>query len=113
VVWAIEGIPLLAGEQSLHACDIRHCVNYLDHLFKGSQADNMKDAGAKGHMRRDVRGERNPRARLSSDAVALIRSVRPKRYAKNSGLVANLAATYSVSTHLIRLVWYDESLWGG
>lgn len=39
--------PLLEGERALHRCDMRACIN-PEHLFAGSQRDNMQDAIAKG-----------------------------------------------------------------
>ena len=36
--------------QALHSCDVRDCVN-PDHLFPGTQADNMADKVRKGRLR--------------------------------------------------------------
>src|SRR5215217_6096580 len=55
MVWqgAYGGIPL--GMFVLHRCDVPLCVN-PDHLFLGTQRDNMVDMYAKGRQ-----GERNQR----------------------------------------------------
>lgn len=72
-VWDVIGEPLADGENSLHRCDVPRCVR-PDHLFKGTQRDNLVDAGRKGKMARDVYGERNPRVKLTQAQVDTIRA---------------------------------------
>ena len=55
----------------LHRCDVRCCVN-PDHLFLGSQADNVRDMVTKGRQHK-FHGERNPNAKLTAADVAAIR----------------------------------------
>lgn len=55
----------------LHKCDVRCCVNPA-HLFIGTAQDNMSDCKRKG--RRNHKGIRNGRARISEDDVRFIRS---------------------------------------
>jgi len=63
------------GLQVLHKCDNRRCVN-PDHLFLGTQLDNMRDMIAKGRAATGTAlnhppqtGESNHFAKLTEDAV--------------------------------------------
>lgn len=59
----------------LHVCDIRHCVN-PDHLFLGTQSDNVQDMLKKGRAKYIAHhGENNGRARLSAQQVEEIRAL--------------------------------------
>lgn len=48
----------------LHRCDTPACIN-PDHLFLGTQSDNMRDASRKGRLFTLLRGGWNPNQKLS------------------------------------------------
>lgn len=58
------------GLNVLHRCDVPLCVN-PNHLFLGTQKDNMLDMDLKG---RRARGERLPHTKLTDEAVTQIRA---------------------------------------
>lgn len=62
-----------------HRCDNPHCVN-PDHLWLGTQMQNINDAMAKGRFRNGTSwGENNGSSKLSSDDVKAIR-LHPRFY---------------------------------
>ena len=78
-----------------HTCDVRHCVN-PEHLFLGTQADNVLDMVRKGRMvTPDRRGARNGRAKLTVDEVRAIRAARGLETQRETG------ARFGVSNQLV------------
>lgn len=72
--WELLRGEIPAGLQVLHTCDHRWCVR-PEHLFLGTQLDNIADMVAKGRSRAcGVRGERHHAARLTADDVRAIRA---------------------------------------
>lgn len=62
--------PIPNGGHILHQCDNKLCVR-PDHLRLGNHAENMREAGERGRMRR---GELAPGAKLTADDVRQIRA---------------------------------------
>lgn len=47
--WILTYGEISDGQQVLHKCDNRRCFR-IEHLFLGTQADNLNDAINKGHL---------------------------------------------------------------
>ncbi len=71
VAWILTHGPIPAGLQVCHHCDNPLCVR-PDHLFLGTQRDNMRDKIAKG---RHPRGEQSPLAKLTAGSVLRAREL--------------------------------------
>lgn len=118
VAWTLLRGPIPDGQHVLHRCDTPPCVN-PDHLFLGSQGDNVRDMTAKGrqargdrhwmrlHPERVARGEQNGSAKLTADSVRAIR----ERYAAGGLSLRRLAHTYGVSHTTIGEIVRGEK-WG-
>jgi hypothetical protein len=87
----------------LHKCDNPPCVN-PNHLFLGSQLDNIRDCINKGRFKSNV-GENNPRAKLSITDVYKIKN------RLNSGLTqSKIGKIFGVSQSAISRIKLDH--WG-
>ena len=65
-------------EKVCHTCDNPACVRG-DHLFAGTQAENLRDMARKGRrVYPRYTGERNPAAKITADTVAAIRADYPE-----------------------------------
>lgn len=71
VSWELAHGERPAGFDVLHRCDNPPCVN-PDHLFLGTQLDNMRDRDAKGRVRH---GDQHVAARLTAEKVRRIRAL--------------------------------------
>jgi hypothetical protein len=90
---AFGNIP--EGTHVLHTCDDRRCVN-PEHLFLGTNLENMRDAVEK---KRTMTGSRNPRSKLTEDEVLMIRSLHAEGYG-----CQRLARAFGVSNDTIKRI---------
>jgi hypothetical protein len=78
--WIAFNGPIPIGMHVLHRCDVRSCVN-PDHLFLGTQSDNVRDMHAKGrHPGGGAKGEASHTAKLTEADVRYIRNT--EKYTK-------------------------------
>ena len=84
--------PIPKGMYVCHACDNVYCVN-PNHLFLGTQKQNMQDMVAKG---RSTKGEKNARAKLTEEQVKQIREM-----SESNSFIAKL---FHVSTSNIQFI---------
>jgi hypothetical protein len=105
--WELHFGPIPDGLYVCHKCDTPRCVR-PDHLFLGTQQDNVADCIAKGRRgpvyrggpRNPLRGESAPRAKLTWREVHEIRA----RYIKGVYGCVRLAKEYGVSKTLIESI---------
>lgn len=72
VAYELERGPIMNGLLVCHTCDVSNCVN-PEHLFLGTQKDNMVDASNKGRINVGMaRGSSNGNARLTEEQVVAI-----------------------------------------
>ena len=74
IIWEYVNGSIPNGLFVLHKCDVPACVN-PEHLFLGTQSDNLKDAYQKGHLRHlsGFRGEKQGQSKLTDEIVKSIR----------------------------------------
>jgi DNA-binding transcriptional regulator YiaG len=106
--------PITDGRHVCHKCDVRNCVR-PEHLWLGSQAENIQDAAQKHRMSSGERhrsrthpesidrGEEHPQAKLTEDQVRAIRAT--------TGVSKRaLARRYGVADSTIRKI-IDRRKW--
>lgn len=98
--WIMNRGPIPTGICVLHKCDTPKCVN-PEHLFLGTNADNVADKVSKNRQARGADmarfGSDNPRTRLSDSDVSEIRSL----YAARSKSQTQMAIDFGV--HLMTI----------
>lgn len=88
-----------------HTCDVRCCVN-PEHLFIGTQADNVADMMAKGrHRALGLSGADNPMAALDAASVKKIRQL----HAKGGVRQIELARRFNVSPMTISRIINNQA----
>lgn len=95
----VSDIP--KGMHLCHVCDNRRCVNF-DHLFIGTNLDNMRDKAAKG---RSTKGENSHLSKLKEQDVLAIRALHKEGY-----ILHALAKIYNIQHSTIgyivnRVTW--------
>jgi hypothetical protein len=92
--WEIYKGPIPEGMYILHRCDNPRCFN-PEHLFLGTQQDNVDDMKTKGRARKAV-GEKASRAKLTDYLVLQIRA--------SNISIKELAKMYGVHEDTIRSI---------
>lgn len=97
--------PLETGEVVCHRCDTPSCVN-PDHLFAGSQVENLKDAVAKG---RKPSRERSPlyKGAVTREVVVDIRMSR-ERGERNADIARKHGISQAYCSTIARGIHWPE-----
>lgn len=91
ISWVLHSGSAVPDETNVcHRCDNPSCVN-PDHLFLGTQLDNMSDCKAKGRLA-DTHRENNPNHRVTEQQVREIRA----RYASSKTPGRQLAREFGI-----------------
>lgn len=93
--WEFHNGPIPEGMFVCHHCDVPRCVR-PDHLFLGTNADNMRDMKQKD---RAARGERNGQVKLVEEQVRAI-----YQRAVNGEQSSVIASAYGTSTTHVRQI---------
>ncbi len=106
ISWTLFHGNIPKDKKVLHKCDNRNCVN-PDHLFLGSQYDNVHDMIAKGRARKaSQNGEENGFSKLKEEQILEIRN----KYKNGNTSCKKLANEYSCSPmNICRII--NRKLW--
>ena len=110
IVYSLEYGDIPEGLEVLHRCDNPPCIN-INHLFLGTQADNTRDASAKGRMSHPhfaARGEAHHNAKLTWPEVNEIRRL----YKPWVCTASDLAQRFRVSVPTIKMIVRGQN-WKG
>jgi hypothetical protein len=107
LLWEITHNCKLPKEMKVcHKCDNRACIN-MDHLFLGTQSENMLDCVRKGRNQ-DVSGEKNGYAKLNWEKVYEIRE-KYKNGIPKQEIANQYGVTYMTITHITRNKTWRQS----
>lgn len=101
ISWELHRGVIPKGLYVLHKCDNRPCVN-PEHLFLGTQKENLQDASKKGRMI-GPRGESARSAKLSASDIPIIR--------QSTECIRDLAKKYDVAPSAIARVRRGRTWW--
>lgn len=101
--------PIPRGQRVLHKCDQPDCVNW-NHLYAGTQKQNIKDAIDRGRFNPGFRegvshnvGESNPQVKLNPAKVAEIREMRARGVPERT-----VAKRYDISRSQVGRIYRGE-----
>lgn len=118
--WPAEFAPNGKRAILLHGCDIRNCVNVVDHIRIGTNAENAAEMVAHGRCMRNhdhwlnAEGENNGAAKLTEAQVAQIKGELAVAYRSEStgrvlrGVQSRLAEHFKVTPTLIYYIATDK-----
>jgi hypothetical protein len=103
------------GMYICHACDVRNCVR-PDHLWAGTQKDNIQDCIAKGRFAMMPGSHMPPACHLRGEEIYgsvatpdLVRAIR-HRYAEGQTIIVHLAREFGVGRMVVRGI-IEGSTW--
>jgi hypothetical protein len=106
VAWELVNGPIPEGLFVCHKCDNRACVN-PDHLFLGTQKQNLADMAVKGRGTKSNRGEGSARSKLTTEQIIEIRRLSAEGISRAElGRRFGMRAT-SISRIVLRKRWWN------
>ena len=103
LMWEQVNGKIPEGLWVLHKCDNRKCIN-PDHLFLGTNQDNVDDRENKKRGNHIARGEKNGRAKLKDKDVGAIRKL-----SKMNMPTKMIAAFYEISQRQVQYIVAKKS----
>jgi hypothetical protein len=95
IIYSLHYGEIPEGLQVNHRCDNAFCCN-PEHLYLGTQLDNMQDRVKAGRYKGLNAGESNPQHKLTDAQVNDIRN--------NVGSNKNIATIYSISPSMVSMI---------